>query len=104
MSQHRGRRGVVSILLTEDVEMADLNNRFRGIKESTDVLTFPSDFPGVLGDIAVSVPYAERQARARGVSLSQEIGYLVIHGGLHLLGFGDETEEDRVVMVRQASF
>jgi probable rRNA maturation factor len=101
MSQHHGRRGVVSILLTEDLEMADLNERFRRIKEPTDVLTFPSEFPGVLGDIAISVPYAERQAKARGVSLSQEIGYLAIHGGLHLLGFDDETEEDRVAMVEQ---
>lgn len=101
MAQHKGRRGVISILLTDDGEMSDLNDRFRGLREPTDVLTFPSNFPGVLGDIAISVPYADRQAKARGVSLNQEIGYLAIHGGLHLLGFNDETEEDRKVMVEQ---
>ncbi len=97
--QHRARSGEISILLTDDAEIQDLNNRFRQIDEPTDVLTFPADNPMLLGDIAISVPYAARQAEARKVSLQQEIGYLAIHGGLHLLGFDDETEDDRKVMV-----
>lgn len=81
--------------------MRELNRKFRGVDESTDVLTFPAgDFPGApLGDIAIAVPYAERQAKARGVSLSQELGYLAIHGALHLVGFDDESEEERARMV-----
>lgn len=91
----------VSILLGTDEAILELNRRFRGLDESTDVLTFPGDgFPGApLGDIAIALPYAERQAHARGVSLSQELGYLAIHGTLHLLGFDDEEESDRVRMV-----
>lgn len=80
-----------------------MNLRFRGLDEATDVLTFPGDgVPGApLGDIAIALPYAERQADARGVSVSQELGYLAIHGTLHLLGFDDAAEEDRVEMVRE---
>lgn len=100
-AQHDARDGEVSILLCEDGEMQELNRQFRNQDEPTDVLTFPADNPMLLGDIAISVPYAERQAEARGVALNQEIGYLAIHGALHLLGFDDETEDDRRVMVEQ---
>jgi len=79
--------------------MRELNHRFRNLDESTDVLTFPAPGTDMLGDIAISIPYAERQAKQRGVSLKQEIGFLAIHGGLHLLGFDDESEDDRRTMV-----
>lgn len=98
-AQHEGRAGDVCVLLTEDDEMRELNHRFRNLDESTDVLTFPALDPSTLGDIAISIPYAERQAKRRGVSLKQEIGFLAIHGGLHLLGFDDESEDDRRTMV-----
>ena len=91
------------LLLTSDEHIRNLNRQFRGIDESTDVLTFPAgDFAGEqLGDVAIAVPYAVRQAKARRVSLSQELGYLAIHGALHLIGFDDESEPDREEMVRQ---
>jgi rRNA maturation RNase YbeY len=95
--------GEVSVFLCDDDAIRELNRTYRGIDEPTDVLTFPSnDVDGApIGDIAISVPYAERQASARGVSLNQEIGYLAIHGALHLLGYDDESEADRSEMVRQ---
>jgi rRNA maturation RNase YbeY len=91
------------VLLCDDLAIQELNRVYRGLDEATDVLTFPSGgFEGApLGDVAISVPYAERQARARGVSLNQEIGYLAIHGALHLLGYDDESEADRVEMVQE---
>jgi probable rRNA maturation factor len=98
-----GRSGEITVLLCTDDAIRDLNAKFRGLDEATDVLTFPAgDFPGApLGDIAIAIPYAERQASTRGVSLSQELGYLVIHGTLHLLGFDDESEPERAEMVAQ---
>ena len=101
LHQHGRDGAAVCVLLTDDEEMRRLNRQFRNLDESTDVLSFPAgEFPGApLGDIAISIPYAERQAKARGVSLQQELGYLAIHGGLHLLGFDDETEPDRAAMV-----
>ena len=99
-----GKRGASAcILLTSDERIQELNRAFRGIDESTDVLTFPAgDFAGdQLGDVAIAIPYAERQAKVRKVSLSQELGYLAIHGALHLVGFDDQSESDRAEMVRQ---
>jgi probable rRNA maturation factor len=99
--QHNARDGEISVLLTDDLEIEALNRQFRSIDESTDVLSFPSEHPAILGDIAISVPYAQRQAALRKVGLDQEIAYLTIHGGLHLLGFDDESVQDRRVMMEQ---
>lgn len=94
---------VVDLLLTSDEEIQELNQKYRKVAEPTDVLSFPAgDFPNApLGDIAISVPYAERQAKTRGVSLSTELAFLAIHGTLHLLGFDDEEEETRREMQRE---
>jgi rRNA maturation RNase YbeY len=99
--QHQAPPGEVGVFLGMDEDVRQLNRDYRGLDESTDVLTFPANHPMLLGDIAISVPYAQRQASKRRVSLSQEIGYLAIHGGLHLVGFDDETEQDRSRMVEQ---
>lgn len=101
--QHHARDGEISVLLTDDLEVEALNRQFRAIDETTDVLSFPSEHPAILGDIAISVPYADRQSALRKVSLAHEIVYLAIHGGLHLLGFDDETVQDRRVMMEQMS-
>jgi len=96
-------RGEVALLLTTDERIRELNRTFRAVDDATDVLTFPSeDVPGApLGDVAIAVPYAERQAALRGVDLDQELAYLAIHGALHLVGFEDEEEADRANMVRE---
>ena len=115
----------VSILFTSDEPIRVLNRDFRGIDEATDVLTFPgprlfnarpdADGPHpltpsppewrgetvMLGDIAISVPFAERQAQHHGHPKDDELVLLALHGGLHLLGFDDETDEDRDDMVRR---
>jgi probable rRNA maturation factor len=100
---HGRRNQSISILISSDASVRKLNSQYRGIDEETDVLTFPGEeIPGApLGDIAIAFPYAERQAKARGVSSSQELGYLAIHGTLHLLGFDDENDVDQAKMVSE---
>lgn len=103
LSQHGMKGAKACVLVTTDEEIQSLNRRFRGIDDATDVLTFPSGDvpPEPLGDIAISLPYAERQAAARGVDLDTELGFLAIHGALHLAGLDDETEVDRAHMVQE---
>lgn len=93
-----GGRGEVALLLTDSDAVRDLNRRFRGLDESTDVLTFPSGVDQG-GDVAISVPEARRQAALRGVPARDETLFLAIHGGLHLMGLDDETEPERAAMV-----
>src|SRR5271166_529241 len=92
LSQNDAPAGRVSLLLAGDAEIRDLNRTYRGVDAATDVLSFPlgdPDWRGAhrefLGDIAISVPYAQRQAAARGVELETELAYLAIHGALHLV-------------------
>ena len=85
--------GPVSVLLCGDARMRRLNREFREIDRPTDVLSFPTGEPGFLGDIAVDVPYAARQAGKRGHSLDREVQLLLAHGVLHLLGHDHETDD-----------
>ena len=88
----RSRAGV-SVLLCGDARMRRLNREFRKIDRPTDVLSFPAGDPSFLGDVAIDVPYAARQARRRGHSLDREVKLLLAHGVLHLLGHDHETDD-----------
>jgi rRNA maturation RNase YbeY len=100
LAQHGRSPEEVTVLLTSDASVREMNRRYRSLDEATDVLTFVAD-EDANGDIAIAVPYAERQAALRGVTLEQELGYLAIHGALHLVGFDDETEPERAEMAAE---
>ena len=76
-------RGTVTIALVSDPAMRRLNAKFRGADYATDVLSFSSDIPGDLGDIAIARGVAARQARRLGHSESTELKTLALHGLLH---------------------
>ena len=89
----------VSLTLTNDEVIKELNKNWRNKDKPTDVLSFPAgDVPGysykVLGDIVISVPYAIRQAKEIGVSFYEELVRLIAHGLLHLLGYDHEKSEE----------
>src|SRR6266404_2736905 len=73
-------------LITDDRELRRLNRQFLGHDYPTDVLSFPLDGNGVLGDLAISAGRAAEQARAFGHSQLDEIRILMLHGVLHLVG------------------
>jgi len=84
----------ISILLTDDFEIRELNKNYRQLDKTTDVLsfsmleTFGEDYQGSdLGDIVISIPKAYRQAKRYKVSDSEEVLRLLIHGMLHLFGY-----------------
>jgi probable rRNA maturation factor len=91
----------VSIAIVDDTAMQELNKRFRRKNRTTDVLTFPADesyadpkskgWP--LGDIAISIDQARRQAAEERHSLATEVRYLILHGLLHALGYDHETDK-----------
>jgi probable rRNA maturation factor len=92
--------GLVSLLLTDDAELQQLNRDFRGKDKPTDVLSFPAtemDRP-LLGDIAVAHGVAARDASAQGKAMADHLTHLLIHGYLHLLGHDHETPAEAAVM------
>lgn len=87
--------GELSILLTDDPLMRELNNTYRGTDEPTDVLSFSSDDPTgeLLGDIVIDVPYVASQAEEFAVPFDEELRRVTIHGILHLLGLTHRTRD-----------
>ena len=86
--------GELALVFGGDGILRRLNRVYRGKDRSTDVLSFPG--PGGhegLGDVLVSVPAAERNARRLGRTLAQELDVLALHGFLHLLGYDHETDD-----------
>lgn len=102
----------LTILMTDDEQMRQLNRDFAGLDEPTDVLSFPAwegedmmpadmvleELDGYLGDIAISLMKAERQAEKGGHSVTAELQLLTAHGVLHLLGHDHYDEEVKARM------
>ena len=112
----------VSVVLTDDETIRELNAQWRGVDEATDVLSFPiyeaAELPLApphLGDIVISVPCAQRMVQSQehrrrvaedlGVppdqlvwSLPEEVAFLFVHGLLHLVGYDHATTDEEVQM------
>lgn len=110
----------VSLLITDDETVRSLNAEYRGMDETTDVLSFSADHPGhwegdgegppehpdhaefvlppgtprPLGEVIVSWPQAQRQAVEHSVSPERELAHLVVHGALHLVGYDHLGDDD----------
>jgi probable rRNA maturation factor len=98
----------LSVVITDDEAMRELNRQFRDVDAPTDVLAFGSgeegDFvtapeePAYLGDVIISYPRAVAQAEEYGHSVDRELALLTVHGLLHLLGYDHEDEAERTEM------
>jgi len=95
--------GEVSILLTDDSEIARLNRDWRGIDRPTNVLSFPASDYGadqgeklqgekLLGDIVIAYETLERESRDESRDFLHHLAHLAVHGFLHLVGFDHETD------------
>ena len=91
----------VSILLTNDAKIRDLNRQYRNEDGATDVLAFPQGKSKeevlnskLLGDVVISVERAKIQADKFNQPILKEIYLYLIHGLLHLLGYKDERKDD----------
>ena len=82
-----GRKGKINLILTNDREIRKLNRIYRHKDKATDVLAFPMNEEGIIGDIAISRDTAQRNAKQFGVKLRDELKRLTVHGVLHLLGY-----------------
>jgi probable rRNA maturation factor len=109
----------VSVLLTDDGAIQDLNARYRGKDRPTNVLSFPSGdprlspdmevarvgapdagMPLLLGDVAVAHGTTAREASAAGKPVADHLSHLIVHGVLHLLGYDHEDDSDAEAMER----
>ena len=85
-------RGDLSVAVVSDRRMRALNRQFRGRDKVTDVLSFPAETRGFLGDVVIAGGLAMKQARAAGHPVQTELRVLALHGLLHLLGYDHESD------------
>jgi probable rRNA maturation factor len=96
----------LSIAVVSVEEIADLNEKYRGIAGPTDVLSFgcddpcpvESDQPVAIGDVVIAPEIAVQQAAELGRTVEEELNLLLVHGILHLLGYDHESDDDAAVM------
>lgn len=112
--------GEVALTFVDNTRIHELNLEYRGIDRPTDVLSFAMNesgedeldiiyeveegealegVPDVLGDIIISVTRAQEQALEYGHSLERELGFLFVHGFLHLLGYDHQDEVSEAEMM-----
>ncbi|RSL30894.1 rRNA maturation RNase YbeY [Salibacterium salarium] len=100
----------LSVTIVDNDSIQAINNQYRGLDKPTDVISFAlnedeeeevygeEDMPNLLGDIVISIDKAEEQASSYGHSLEREIGFLAVHGLLHLLGYTHDRKESESEM------
>lgn len=105
----------ISFSIVSLEEIHHINKTYRGVDRPTDVISFAleevsedeleikglSDEPRILGDIIISYDKVKSQAKDYGHSVKRELGFLVVHGFLHLLGYDHMTDEDEKIMFSQ---
>ena len=113
----------VSLVLTDDAAIHELNQQFREMDRSTDVLSFPMmDYPApgdfslldlsatsendelILGDIVISVDHVLAQAKEYGQSRKREYAFLIAHSMLHLMGYDHMTPDEATLMEEKQSY
>ena len=94
-------RGAVTLALVPDSRVRALNRRYRKKDAPTDVLSFPAEEPGTLGDIVIASGVARRQAHAAGHAFGTELRVLALHGLLHLLGYDHERDAGQMARLER---
>lgn len=108
--QDLGDNVEVSVTFVDNEQITDLNRDHRGLAKPTDVLSFsqlegdemgalPEGEPLPIGDIVISLERCVEQAADYGHSYERELGFLMAHGMLHLLGYDHQTPEDEAAMM-----
>lgn len=99
---HSTSAGEVSILLTDDSAVRELNQQWRGIDKPTNVLSFPAPktpaAAGLLGDIVIAYETLVRECADEDRQFTHHLSHLAIHGYLHLLGYDHQTDAEAEAM------
>jgi probable rRNA maturation factor len=103
-AQDKNAGAEITVVVTGEKKLHELNRDYLGIDAPTDVLSFPAGEINpetgeqVFGDIVIACPMAAAQAEEAGHSLMEELQLLVVHGGLHLLGFDHAEPDEKAAM------
>ena len=88
----------VSIVLTDDAEIHEINKAYRNVDRPTNVLSFELGDDVLLGDIYISYDTVKREAKQAGISFHNHVAHMVVHGMFHLLGYDHIENNDKIIM------
>ncbi|MDY3196363.1 MAG: rRNA maturation RNase YbeY [Paracholeplasma sp.] len=91
----------MTIIFMSLEQIHELNKQYRNVDKPTDVISFPDDEEGYHGDVFICIDKAIEQAQSYGHSIEREIGFLAVHGYLHLLGYDHHTEIEEKEMTQK---
>ena len=92
------KKSEVSIILTDDKEIHELNRQYRNIDKPTNVLSFELGDDILLGDIYISLDTVMREAKDLNITVEEHTAHMVVHGVLHLLVYDHIKDDDAIVM------
>lgn len=92
------RIGAISYIFCSDAYLVDINVEYLNHDTLTDIITFPYSTAPIEGDIFISIDRVRDNAKDFNVPFEQELRRVIIHGVLHLCGYGDKTDADAVIM------
>lgn len=103
--QELGAETELSVLLTDDAAVREMNRKWRGVDRPTNVLSFPLAPAGegdldqpMLGDIVLAFETVSREADLEGKSVEHHFSHLILHGFLHILGYDHEEDHEAEIM------
>ncbi len=99
--EEEGVSGELGVVFAGDDYVRELNSRYLSKNRATDVLAFPMDSDGIIGDVVVSADRAFEQAAEYGHSVDRELTLLAVHGALHLTGYRDGNPDERRQMEKR---
>ncbi len=96
--------GDLNYVFCSDAYLLDMNKQYLDHDYFTDVITFPMDDESIFGDIFISTDRVTDNAKTLGVDPHKELLRVMIHGALHLAGYGDKSPEEEKVMREKEDF
>lgn len=97
----------LTLVFVSNPKMKKINSEFRGRNYATDVLSFAAGWGSSGGELVIAPDVIRKQAQEHGLGVNEELGYMVLHGILHLLGFDHETsarDEERMFALQDRIF
>jgi len=101
---HKKKIGYVNIIFCDDAYLLDINRSYLDHDFYTDIITFDYDDQIVESDIYISTERVIENAGNAGIKAQEEIYRVMLHGCIHLCGFGDKTEEEIEIMRKKENY
>lgn len=97
--EFKKKEGDISIYFTDDAEILEINKKYLDHNYYTDIITFSYCIENnIAGDIVISVDTVKTNSREYNVTFENELHRVIIHGILHLIGYEDQTDEQKALM------